>query len=148
MSKLNKIKQLQEEAVSEILSDPNLSKHEKLQEISNNKLWGYEPWIKRIFAAQEKTFAEQVKAETGESFACIDDFINDPDGCRQRHEHIDMADVIEGVLENAEYDETDDIEVLTARGTKCTLRMKTEEVINIIYDWCCEHKKIGYCLDW
>lgn len=144
MNKLQQIQTLKQEAVQEILDNPNLSKVEKLCQISENKLWKYEPWIQHVFAAQEKVFAAQLK-ETGETCIIIDDFICDPDGGWQRHQDIDLSSVAGEQLWD---DGSGEIVVLTARGNDLEFKMKLDEIVDVIYNWCVENKSIGFKMDW
>ena len=134
------IKEAKDKLLDTILSDNELSKVEKLRLIDENDLFGSDPYMCNVFPEYYKEFSEELRRK---GLMCIiDDWFHKQE--YQRHENVNLADVVEFI---EEYDE-DLITIMTNRGSDDILQISKYEFIDSIYDWCIKNKKIGFEIDW
>lgn len=92
---------MKDEMLQEILNDNSVSKVEKLDIISENKLLPYATWIQEVFKKYYDEFNKIIKAnpvyiEKYGKFSNYDTFIDDmfhSDDNYERHEIIDLSQV-------------------------------------------------------
>lgn len=153
MNRIERFCKIREEFINEILNDNSLSKVEKLQQLTDLRLWGVDCFISGFSdgwetecAIEEERRAIADGKEKGKDYICgfcdcplYEDY--------DRHSVIYYVDIIERALENREEDGT--ILVATCRGDYHSEIYKTaDEVIDHIFDFAVENKSIGFELDW
>ena len=161
----NQIKALKDNLLQEIISDPTLSKVEKLVEISENKFWQPSWCIENPFEKYENDFRNKV-ASTPEFIAKNGKYINgkgNPNSVHldaffemreyDRHQRINLAHIAEDVENGDDDSEDEDSEiknkvVIYRSNDGNKLEITREEFIDCIYEWCLEHKHVEFEFDW
>lgn len=149
--KLSQLKKLKASIEQEILNDPILSKYEKLLCLQENNIWGHYCYVLHPFEVWKSENIKQEKVSSiaaGETYSCsvVDESIFNN---RDRHEIISFPRYIEGLYEDLEDEPNEKITVLTNRGKYHTITKKTiEEIVDVLFDFCCKHKIVGCELDW
>ncbi len=95
-----KIAEAKEKLLSEILSDTELSKVEKLQLISENQFYGVYSWLQDIFIPYKKEYIAIVKANPAFNAPydpIIDDYFTNND--YDRHQTIDLSEIATNIDE-------------------------------------------------
>jgi hypothetical protein len=140
---------VRDEIVATLLRDDSLTKIEKLATIESERLWGYADWIQRPFGIWEEEIQAMVTQPYGRSF--VDDFFHYRD--YERYIAVSFADAMEYLLEE-EIDEEQEgkkdplILVLSTRGNRAELKKPLSEVIDVLFDFACENKIVGFINDW
>lgn len=157
MSKLDKLNNLKEEIVNEILADESLSKIEKLEKIEKNKLWGYATYIQDEFPE----WTEEFKKELGVAHPCIDSMFDPSHFKHEKYETVSYSDELKYLEDHFEdyaddYDEDED-EVMNTVATYPVLTNRTndkkvwktkEQIIDAVFKHCVKEKIVGYKNDW
>lgn len=141
------IKEAKDKLLDAILTDTEISKVEKLLLISDNDLFKTESYICHPFDESYRQEYLDILKKKGENRPIIDDWFHQQE--YQRHEVINLADIVENVNEDGYYGEEDNlITIYTNRTTKDKFKISKYEFIDTIYDWCVKNKCIAFELDW
>lgn len=152
-----KLAELKKDMLDEILSDEETSKVEKLEAISENELLPIYIYIQHPFSKYYDQFKEKIwsNPEFDKKYGgfsrngrkndpIIDDIFHM--GYFERRETVDLSRIARDYSED--YVKNDEITILTNRSTRDVFKITKEEFIDCIYDWCIEHKYIGFIMDW
>lgn len=156
------LKAMKEEMLEEIINAEDMSKVEKLEAISENELLPIAGYIQNPFGKYYQQFKEKIWSSTefdekygrfernGRKYdPCIDDIFHTDRW--QRHETIDFSQIARDYDDDDYWDDEDGkdgITIMTNRNTKDVLKIPKDELIDCLYEWVIENKKIGFILDW
>ena len=148
-----RIKSLKDDMLKEILADSELTKPEKLELISRNKLFKIASYIQHPFSKYNNEFIEIIRRNPAYTkkypfggSPSIDDIFCDGD-MYEKHQIIYLYDVIEN-YSNDYADDDSRITILTNRSTNDKFKISKEEFVDCIYDWCVVNKTIAFEMDW
>ncbi len=157
MNLQQQIKKLEEKRIQEILDDDSLSKIEKLKLLENENLFTIASYIQHEFRKWEEEAKELEKLKAEQEFANnkdpnkhfyhskMTDSIFDPSlGIHEKYETVSYADA----LENLETDENDMVVVITTRNPHIKLLKSKQEVIDVVFDFCVQHKYHSFKINW
>lgn len=159
MKTLDKLKDLREVAVQEILNDDSLGRYEKLEAIESNNLWETASWIQRPFRDSHygKAFLEELKAHPdagGYVSSTADDVLTE--GVDNRGQTVYLSCFFEE--DNpADYDTPEEYEeflneevtILTSRGTPPRkMEISRREYLDFLWNWAITNKICAWKFDW
>lgn len=138
------IKEAKDKLLNAILTDTEISKVEKLLLISDNDLfktnsWICDPFHDEYFKEYESQLAK--KGVTNPFSILLLHYL-------QRHETVNLAEILESMYEDDEDDNNGLITIYTNRRTSDTLKISKYEFVDTIYDWCIKNKCIAFEIDW
>lgn len=153
------IKELQTLRIEEIVNDDSLSKIEKLKMLEKEKLFGYASSLQTVFPEWEEEIIELERIEAHQRFnegkdkyfyqsKMVDDIFDPSYDINEKYVTVSYADFLENCLDDFMEDDSDSVTVMTTRGPSVKLVKSLTEVIDKIYDYCIEHKIIGFKNDW
>ena len=156
------IADLQYIRVQEILDDNLLSKIEKLNCLTDEQLWGIAPYIQHEFKQWETEAIELEKMEAERLLT-----VPGTDICNrqfyqskmtdsmlyhivslEKYETCYYVDILESIIDEYGSDGNQLIPIITTRHPKIKLEKTVNEIIDAIFDYCVEHKIIGFTFDW
>ena len=154
LSYRQKIQEIKDQMLSEIVDDKELTNLEKLILISNNNIFGVVGNLVEIFISYYPAYLEQILnnpknekklseiSPTNKPISigqfCVDDYFNNRD--YERYVTIDLANECEYMDEK--------ITILTNRTTSDKFIITDTEFIDCCYNWVIKNKKIGFKIDW
>lgn len=146
----NQIQELNNKKFELIINNKELNKLEKLECLSNSNIFSPEIYIKRVFSKLEEKWEKELKIQyPDETYFRINDiFII----YRDKYERINLYEQLENLIENCYDNEKVDILFCTvgnySKKEKLTYKMKLQNVIDYVYDWCIENECIEFNMDW
>lgn len=141
-----KIEELQQVRISEIVDSQNLTQLEKLKLLESEQLFEYYQWLAHEFINWEKEYEDILLLE-GIYRPIIDTIYSPSETHYERHEIISYPDTIQDIIEN-NIDDDGKVTVLTNRSNDTVFKKTEEEVINELYNFCISNKIIGFKNDW
>lgn len=141
-----KIKELQQVRISEIVNSQDLTQLEKLKLLKSEKLFGYSQFINHEFLNWEKEY-EDILISEGVNIIYIDSIYSPSERGYEKYEKISYANTIQDIIEDI-IDDDGKIAVLTNRSNDIVFKKTEEEVINELYNFCILNKIIGFKNDW
>lgn len=119
---------------------------QKLRLIRDYDLFYREIYVQDIFSKLKNDWKTELeKKYPDQKYFIINDNIISPD-IFDRYSTVDLLYFIDSILENDELN--DDIIVFTDRSTKEVYKMRAEDVVRHIINWCFDNECIQFEFDW
>ncbi len=144
------IAELQKERIDEIVNDPTIGKLEKLRILEQERLFRFDPFFSNPFKEYVKELELNVNEKRNRTYSRINDIFN---GSLERYHDVSFADFFEDYF----YDNYDDnlvnepstlYPICESQHTNDKIFKTKDEIIDIIFNHCLEHKIVGFTFDW
>lgn len=142
-----KIEELQQIRISEIVNSQDLTQLEKLKLLESEHLFGYSQYINHEFLNWEKEFRSILVNDGVPNILYIDSIYSPSKTDYKKYENVSYPNTIQDIIED-NIDDDGNVTVLTNRTNNTVFKKTKEEVINELYNFCILNKVIGFKNDW